>query len=533
MMHRLYSALLVCFLALPAFGQETWLKTYGGNGNDYGIASIPTSDGGVMVAGYCASNDGEFAGMLHGQDDIFLMRLDAQGKCILKRTYGGSNIDRCNAIAATLDGGWILTGRTRSTDGDFQGIGVRIEDAFVLKVDSSGEIVWRRVYGGSRVERGTSIVATADGGYVLLGFSLSVDGDFAGLNRGSYDVFLFKLNANGDVVTKTIIGGSGTEVTAATLFQRTNHEWFVAGYSESNDGDFTGMNRGGLDVFVAKLDSLYNIQWVKSFGGSAEEYTISCIPLAQGVVAINGVTQSNDGDFDGMNHGGRDMFVILLDQQGSLISRNTYGGSADDLVRSGAATKDGGLVIAGASESNDGDFAGTNRGSGDMVIMKLLPDATRQWLATYGGSGDESCESVVRLADGGFCLLGGSASTDGDFVGLNKGGYDIAVLRLDSNGLRTTTTSSSDPTVVISSLEVSPNPVTTSTTISYTAEAPSHIRIELTDLMGGVVKVVYEGSTEIGANRILVQTASLTTGLYFVRMTMDRAVRTAQMCVVR
>lgn len=533
MIHILHSALLVCFLALPASGQERWLNTYGGSGNDYGTVSIPASDGGIMIAGYCASNDGEFAGMLHGQDDIFLMRLDAQGKCILKRTYGGSNIDRCNAIAATLDGGWILTGRTRSTDGDFQGMGVRIEDAFVLKVDSNGEIVWRKVYGGSRVERGTSIVATADGGYVLLGFSLSVDGDFTGLNRGSYDVFLFKLNANGDIVSKTIIGGSGTEVTAFTLFQTSNHDWFVAGYSESNDGDFIGLNQGGLDVFVAKLDSLYNIQWMKSFGGSAEDYTISCIPLAQGVVAISGVTKSNDGDFDGMNHGGQDMFVILLDQQGSLISRKTYGGSADDLVRSGAATTDGGLVIGGASESNDGDFTGMNRGSGDMVIMKLLPDATRQWLATYGGSGDESCESVIRLADGGFYILGGSASTDGDFVGLNKGGYDIAVLRLDSNGLRTSTTSISDPTTLIPSIDVSPNPVATSATISYTAEAPCHVLIELTDLMGGIVKVVYEGLAESGMNRVPLQASSLATGMYVVRMTTDSVIRSAQMCVVQ
>ena len=149
--------------------QETWKKTYGGTFHEMGQSITTTPDGGLVLTGYTSSNDGDFGGMNKGDYDIFIIKLDAQGNVLWKKTYGGSKYDYGQSITTTSDGGSVLTGTTFSNDGDFNGMNKGDADIFVIKLDTNGEIQWKKTYGGSGNDYGYSIITTPDSGLVLTG----------------------------------------------------------------------------------------------------------------------------------------------------------------------------------------------------------------------------------------------------------------------------------------------------------------------------------------------------------------------------
>jgi hypothetical protein len=115
------------------------------------------------------------------------------------KTYGGSAGESSHSITTTPDGGFVLTGETSSNDGDFKGRAKGGGDIFVIKLDSQGNIQWKKTYGGSDNEVGLSITTTPDGGLVLTGWTISSDVDFKGMNKGGEDIFVIKLDSNGNL----------------------------------------------------------------------------------------------------------------------------------------------------------------------------------------------------------------------------------------------------------------------------------------------------------------------------------------------
>jgi hypothetical protein len=124
-----------------------------------------------------------------------------------------------------------------------------------------------------------------------------------------------------------------------------------------------------------------------------------------------------------MNKGGRDIFVMKLSSNGDIQWNKTIGGSGDENGISIQQTTDGGYVLTGFTESNDGDFSGMNKGGFDIFVMKLSSNGDIQWNKTIGGSGDENGLSISQSTDGGYVLTGGTQSNDGDFSGMNKGWF--------------------------------------------------------------------------------------------------------------
>ncbi|MFM8770568.1 MAG: T9SS type A sorting domain-containing protein, partial [Candidatus Kapaibacterium sp.] len=134
---------------------------------------------------------------------------------------------------------------------------------------------------------------------------------------------------------------------------------------------------------------------------------------------------------------------------------------------------------------------------------------------------------------GGFVLTGWTYSYDGDFEGMNKGSSDIFVMKLDSNGNLTPSTSVNEQTSTSTSLLVSPNPLSTSSTITYTIDTPSLVRVELMNSLGQVIEVVFDGYRDSGTHGLPLNVSSLTSGMYYVRLTGETGVQTTQVCVVR
>jgi hypothetical protein len=418
------------------FGQETWVKTFGGSVWDIGHSITTTPDGGFVLTGRTSSNDGDFKGMRKDKSNIFIIKLDSSVNVQWKKLFGVSSTGSGSPIITTPDGGYVLTGTTGYNDGEFEGIKKGGDDIFVIKLDSRGEILWKKTFGDKRDEWGHSITTTPDGGYVVSGRTDSNDGDFKGMNKGESDIFAIKLDSLGDVVWKKLIGGSSTEMVSSIITTTSDGGYVLTGWSNSNDGDFKGMNKGGKDILVIKLDSRGDVQWKKMFGGSSkDDYGYSITTTPDGGFVLTGRTSSNDGDFKGMNKGEMDIFVIKLDSRGDVVWKKLIGGSSTEMGTSIVATPDGGFVLTGSTYSYDGDFEGMSKCFlGDNLVIKLDSRGDVVWKKTFGGSKEDWGFSITTTPEGRYVFTGGSISNDGDFKGMNKGEMDIFVIKLDSNG---------------------------------------------------------------------------------------------------
>jgi hypothetical protein len=280
-----------------------------------------------------------------------------------QKTIGGTGNDLANSVRNTKDGGYIVAGTTTSNDHDLQGMNVLGADCLVEKLDAAGNIVWKKRYGGSSMDWGEAIKQTADNGYILVSSSASADGDI------------------------------------------NNHHG----------------NAGVFDIWVVKLDSVGNIQWQKSFGGSADDVAQDVVQTDDGGFGIIGYTSSRMSGDVGINKGPTNMWVIRLDKQGNIKWQQTMGGSRLDAGRSIDNTKNGGFVVAGETTSQDGDVS-SHYGFGtisDAWLAVLDSNGHKVWDKNYGGTGDDVVMSVRATEDGGYIFTGSTNSRDVDVSGLH------------------------------------------------------------------------------------------------------------------
>jgi len=171
------------------------------------------------------------------------------------------------------------------------------------------------------------------------------------------------------------------------------------------------------------------IEWQKCLGGSGFEDVFSSAQTADGGIIIAGATDSNNGQVTGFQGGASDFWVVKLDAAGNLQWQRTLGGSATDNIGEVQQTSDGGYIVAGSTSSNDGDVTGNN-GNFDCWAVKLDAQGATEWQRTYGGSSNDGCWAVVVTLDGGYVLAGYTNSTDGD-VTSNNGAADLWAVKID------------------------------------------------------------------------------------------------------
>jgi len=203
MKHLLTLGLLLLLSTTSMLSQETWKKTFGGGWGDWGNSITTTSDGGILITGETLSCDGDFKGLNKGSEwDVFVIKLDRDGKVLWKKVFGGIDSEWGHSITTTWDGGILITGETLSNDGDFEGMKKGYYDIFVIKLDKDGKVLWKKLFGGSQKDEGHSITTTEDGGILITGGTDSFDGDFEGMSKGPGDIFVIKLDKDGNLNTK-------------------------------------------------------------------------------------------------------------------------------------------------------------------------------------------------------------------------------------------------------------------------------------------------------------------------------------------
>ena len=376
---------LVSFQTTVCYGAQYWAKAYGLYGADLANSIQETTDGGYIIAGDFGF---EYPNFDHY---VWVLKLDSNGNIVWQKTYGGSDSGIANSIQETTDGGYVVAGATAS-------FGAGSGDVWVLKLDSNGNIVWQKTYGGSRGDIAYSIQKTTDGGYVVAGKTKSF-GDSIG------DVLIIKLDSNGNVIWQKTYGGSSLDI-AYSIQETTDGSYVVAGQTLS-------FGAGNNDVWVLKLDSNGNIVWQKTYGGAGSESAKSIQETTDGGYVVTGT----NGSFSAHSNS----WTIKLDSNGTVLWQKIYGENDDeDSMSSIQETTDGGYVVAGATAS-------FGAGSGDVWVLKLDSNGNVVWQKTYGGTRWDRAFSIQETTDGGYVVAGYTES-----VVIGPSG--IFVLRLDSNG---------------------------------------------------------------------------------------------------
>ncbi len=279
--------------------------------------------------------------------------------------------------------------------------------------------------GGSREDVATCIWVYADDiiSYPFIGgFYQSEDGSFSS-NYGKEDCFVSGIYPNSMLSWMTVFGGSQHDYLYDII--RVNGAIYVAGASDSNDYDITG-NHGGEDYLVAKLDSTGQLLWVKSFGGSGTDVATSII-FYDNYIWVLGFSNSSDGDVT-VNYGNFDMWLIKLDTDGNLVWQKNYGGSDDDRSSDMDFVYDNnlvasGLMLAGYSKSFDGDL-NLNHGDYDFWLVHIDNTGSIVTQQSFGGSGSDLRPKISTSSGVSIDVVGSTNSTDGDITD-PLGGYDV------------------------------------------------------------------------------------------------------------
>jgi hypothetical protein len=430
-----------------------WQRNLGGSQADIANSIAQTADGGYIICGTTESNDGDITNF-QGVQDIWVVKLDESGSIQWQRSLGGSSYDFGGQAIPLPNGGYLVTGGTRSNNGHVSG-NHGMHDVWLARLNAVGDLLWQQCYGGSMNDWGRGILPTPDGGFVIVGSSGSSNGDVTS-NAGLMDYWVLKVNEVGAIQWQRSLGGSMGE-DAFFISHAQEGGYIVTGSTESNNGDMVGAH-GALDQWIIKLNSEGHLEWQRPCGGSGVEFGYAIVEVYGGSYLSVGSSDSQDGDITEPK-GGEDLWSILLSASGEALFDRSYGGTGSDIGLDALAMEDGGIIYCGLSNSSDGDL-NVNQGGTDGWLFRTNDQGDIVWNLVMGGSNNDSFRAISPTSDGGYIVVGTSSSNDGDLPG-NNGASDIWVVKLGPDVVNVRERNNE------AIIQVFPNPVT------------DHIRVEL------------------------------------------------------
>ena len=463
---------LVLVFPCSSTAQITFERTYGGGFSDVAHSVIQTLDGGYAVAGFTWSSGA-------GVSDVYLIKTDSLGDVLWDSTYGGISFDVGYSLQQTSDGGYVITGYTRSS-------GAGLNDVYLIKMDSLGNTLWDTTYGGDSSDVGRSVVQTLDGGYIIAGETRSFD-------PGTSDVYVIKTDSLGNVLWDTTYGGSFNDF-GYSVQQTSDSGYIIAGQTFS-------FGAGLGDVYLIKTDSLGTVLWDATYGGGLWDVGHSVQQTSDGGYIIAGQTFSF-----GASSG--DVYLIKTDSLGTVLWDATHGGDSSDVGLSVVQTLDEGYVVAGYTSS----FGSSEL---DVYIAKTDSLGGFLWERTYGDSVDDRGYAVQQTMDGGYIVAGYTRS-------MGAGVNDVYLIKTDANGMVVGLEEQGSTFKVEGSrvklLQNMPNPFLGSTVIAYSLPVPGRVKLQIYDVSGRFVETLVDEEQVAGIYAFRWEGADKATGMYFCRL---------------
>lgn len=303
---------------------------------------------------------------------------------IWQKVYGGSRSEKSYDIKR--DGkSYVIVGETTSF-----GAG---KDVYLLKINDKGEKILEKVFGGPKDDFGYSIICEDDG-YLIVGGTKS-------FGKGNTDVYLLKVDKEGNLLWQKTYGDKGADEGWKILKVKDNN-YLIVGKTNS---------KGNYDVYVLKVDKEGNLVWEKNFGGKGGDYAYSLSPSLDNTFFIVGTTNSFRENTD--------VYLLKIDGDGNLIFEKNFGKDGFDFGYGIKSLEDGGAIIVGNTNSFSEDT--------DVYIIKIDRDGNIIWEKHFGGKGSDSAFNIEKTFDGNFILVGGSNSK-------GFGGSDLYLLKITKDG---------------------------------------------------------------------------------------------------
>jgi uncharacterized delta-60 repeat protein len=297
-------------IRLDSAGRNLWDVSYGGRKWDEARTAVALPDGGLAVLGTTESHGA-------GRSDLWLFRLDAQGKMLWERVYGGNGWDEGFALALLRDGGFALAGSRQEPS--------REDDLWVIRTDAEGKLLWDIRQGGTAWDGAHDLHELPNG-------DLAVAGHTASMGSGKDDGWLLLLSGRGQVRWQRTYGGAERDA-LHQLLALPNGNLMAVGFTRSQ-------GHGSGDVWLVQVDSAGNVVKETTLGGHAFEKARSAVLTPAGHIVLAGYTESQ-------GLGKSDAWVLEVDLEGKLIWEETYGTEGLDKAFHLAVLADGSIVMVG------------------------------------------------------------------------------------------------------------------------------------------------------------------------------------------
>lgn len=397
---------------LNAAGALLWSRTLGGNTYERSLNIINTSDGNLLLSAVTQSNNGDVTG-LRGGSDLWLVKLNNSGQPLWSRCYGGTNdegpLDFGSSLFEIAANSYLFTCNTGSSNGDIVGYRGGISDAWVVRTDVSGNIVWQTCLGGGKADNIRTIKTTPNGQLVALIQTASFDAPGfhtpPANSPGHFDILKVRLNsATGATIREKCYGSIYNESPYDLVIINDSTD-IMAARVEKSGNDISGTHDSdnfSKDLWFCKTKFDTTIVWERALGGSRDEQPAAWVgPGATGVITgsnmqlmpgndllLLATSRSNDGDVKrDLPYGSffdNNLWIVVLDSLGKVKAQQNLGGTRDEwsgasLVRSSAY---GFHAISGSESINNNQASTTDRAdiwliqfSGDnYVVGKVFSD---------------------------------------------------------------------------------------------------------------------------------------------------------------
>lgn len=436
-----------------------WISMYGNFGNSTitpdSINDAAITNSNIIAAGTFDGNKVTNVENIKGKSDAAIILYDKNGNQKWETLVGGSSADTFNSVVVSSNGGYIAAGTSQSTDGDLENISKGSKDGIVAKFDNSGKLEKIVTIGGSDTDELKDIIMTYDGGYLVVGYSHSTDGDLEKLNKGTdRDAIIAKLDKDLNIEWIDRAGGSGGDGAVkkmdefSSVMTSSDGGYLAVGYSNSTDGDLENISKGSKDALMVKYSADGTKEWVKTYGGLDDDVFTSIAKAhnkssssdkdetdgqnIDGGYILSGTTSSTDNIFEGLNTTGTDnAFILRVDSKGEMIWVDTLENSEKSSGKTVLTNRDG-FVMTGTYSKNDNDFTNQKSyGKEDMFIAYYSKDGVFLNMYTLGGESKDTVNGLLRT-DNNYYLYGNTASNENIFENVLQGKYDGFIASIDN-----------------------------------------------------------------------------------------------------
>jgi len=469
----------------PYFAQAPdtmWTKVYGGSNREYGYDIQQTIDGGYIIVGKTNSFGA-------GAFDLWLIKTDSYGDINWTKTYGGNSDDEGRSVQQTSDGGYIIIGNIKP-------VSINDEDIWLLKTNELGDTLWTKIFGDYSWDKGYSVQQTSDGGYIVVGFTKS-------FGAGSKDIWLIKTDSSGDTLwTKTF--GTAWDDEGYDVYQTKDDGYIITGYSSAGPSDY---------IWLLKTDQDGDTLWTRNYGGTHGGKGLSVLQTIDDGIVLTGYYY-----YSSQYYFHADVHLIKTNIIGELIwDKKLWHSGIGNSVQE---TSDQGFIVVAQSTFDETG----NTGNLYLIKTNSLGDTiwTRKYLSNQSGIG----YSVKQTTDEGYVFTG--------FIQADIFNSDVAIIKTNpDSGIVSVKDYININYSRFYLVQNYPNPFNPSTSIQYEVSSRQFVSLKVYDVLGNEVATLVDEEKSAGSYKVEFDGTDLSSGIYFYQLKAGSFVETKKMVLLK